>query len=80
MGWTMKREARHALIEAHQRNLDRYCRLRATQLTDLERQYIHRRIVKERTALEKLSRPPDPNRGAQKLAGIARPSAGTKRY
>jgi hypothetical protein len=50
----MTGEARDALIQAHQRNLDQFCRLLATELTDDERQSVHRRIVKERTELEKL--------------------------
>ena len=41
-------------VRARQQNLNRYCRLLATQLTDHERQYIHRRIAEERAALERL--------------------------
>jgi hypothetical protein len=29
----------------HRRNIERYCRLLATDLTDLERQYLHKRIA-----------------------------------
>ncbi len=43
-----------ARIRAHQANIRRYSRLLATQLTDLERQYIHRRIAEERRELEQL--------------------------
>ena len=54
----MNRETRNALIRAHQNNIDRYCRLLATQLTDVEREYVHKRIVEERQQLEKLLNPP----------------------
>ena len=33
----------------------RYCRLLATELTDLERQYLHKRIAEENAALDRLS-------------------------
>jgi hypothetical protein len=55
---TMDREARNALIRAHQNNINRYCRLLATNLTDVEREYVHRRIVEERQHLERLLTPP----------------------
>ena len=38
----------------HRNNIQRYCRLLATPLTDTERQYIHRRIAEENAALAKL--------------------------
>jgi hypothetical protein len=50
----MTRNAHHALIRARQQNINRYCRLLATELTDHERQYLHRRIVEERAELERL--------------------------
>ena len=40
-------------ILAHRRNLERYARLLATQLTDLEREYIHKRIAEEQAELER---------------------------
>jgi hypothetical protein len=46
--------ATSAAIEAHRKNLVRYCQLLATDLTDRERQFIHRRIAETRRALEKL--------------------------
>ena len=34
----------HAVqVRGHRRNIERYCRLLATDLTDLERQYLHKR-------------------------------------
>ena len=44
-----------ALIEAHRNNLKRYCRLLATDLTDLERDYIHRRIAETQQELDRLN-------------------------
>jgi len=43
-----------ARIRAHQGNMQRYCRLLATELTDTERQFIHSRIAEERAELERL--------------------------
>ena len=42
-------------ILGHQRNIQRYCRLLATDLTDIERQYLHKRITEEHAALDRLS-------------------------
>jgi hypothetical protein len=38
----------------HRQNIERYCRLLATELTDLERQYLHKRIAEEHAQLERL--------------------------
>ena len=43
-----------ALLEAHRKNLQRYCHLLATDLTELEREYIHRRIAETRLAMDRL--------------------------
>ena len=43
-----------ARIRAHQGNMQRYCRLLVTELTDTERQFIHNRIAEERAELERL--------------------------
>jgi hypothetical protein len=56
----MTRDARNALIRAHQNNIDRYCRLLATELTAQEREYVHKRITEERTAMDRLLILPDP--------------------
>ena len=48
-------EMQAAMIEAHEKNLHRYARLLATGLSELERQFIHRRIAEERLAIERLS-------------------------
>jgi hypothetical protein len=46
---------RAAKILSHERNIQRYCRLLATELTELERQYLHKRIAEERAELERWS-------------------------
>jgi beta-xylosidase len=52
---TMTIDMRAKKILGHQRNIQRYCRLLATHLTDLERQYLHKRIGEENAALDRLS-------------------------
>jgi hypothetical protein len=43
-----------ARVRGHRQNIERYCRLLATELTDLERQYLHKRIAEEHAQLERL--------------------------
>ena len=43
-----------AKILSHRRNIQRYARLLATELTELERQYLHKRIAEEQAELERL--------------------------
>ena len=50
------RDLRAAKILGHERDIQRYCRLLATELTVLERQYLHKRIAEERAELERWSR------------------------
>jgi hypothetical protein len=45
-----------AQVRGHRRNIERYCRLLATELTDLERQYLHKRIAEEHAQLEQLEK------------------------
>jgi hypothetical protein len=47
-------------IRAHKDNLDRYCRMLTTQLSELERQFLHRRIAEERLELDRLRAEADP--------------------
>jgi hypothetical protein len=42
------------ILRGHRANLDRYARLLATNLTELERQYIHQRIAEEHAAIARL--------------------------
>jgi hypothetical protein len=44
-----------ARIRAHHSNIDRYRMLLATNLSDLERQFIERRLVEEQQAAEELA-------------------------
>jgi hypothetical protein len=57
----MKIDFRTARMRTHRRNIQRYGRLLATELTDLERQYLHRRIAEEQAELEQLARKDDPS-------------------
>ena len=45
-----------ARLRAHRNNVHRYRRLLATQLTDLKRSYIERRLQEEQSAIEAISR------------------------
>jgi hypothetical protein len=47
------RDLRTAKILSHERNIQRYSRLLATELTELERQYLHKRIAEEHAELER---------------------------
>jgi hypothetical protein len=55
---TMMTDFRTAKILSHRRNIQRYGRLLATELTELERQYLHRRITEEHAALDRLQSEP----------------------
>jgi hypothetical protein len=52
----MTTDFRTAKILSHRRNIQRYGRLLATKLTDLERQYLHKRIAQEQAELERIER------------------------
>jgi hypothetical protein len=43
-------------VRGHRQNIERYCRLLATELTDLEQQYLHKRIAEEHAQLERLEK------------------------
>jgi hypothetical protein len=43
-------------VRRHRQNIERYGRLLATELTDLERQYLHKRIAEEYAQLERLEK------------------------
>jgi predicted Ser/Thr protein kinase len=45
-----------AQVQRHRQNVKRYCRLLATELTDLERQYLHKRIAEEYAQLQQLEK------------------------
>jgi hypothetical protein len=44
-----------ARLRNHRNNIDRYRRLLKTRLTELEHQYIEKRLSEEQSALEKLA-------------------------
>jgi hypothetical protein len=43
-----------AIADAYRKNLERYCQLLALDLTQTEREYIHRRIAETRLALDRI--------------------------
>ena len=43
-----------AQVRSHRRNIERYCRLLATELTDIERECLHKRIAEEHAQLKRL--------------------------
>ena len=57
-----------AQVRGRQRNIERYCRLLATELTDLERQYLHKRIAEEHAELGRL----EENQGKREAAMAAK--------
>lgn len=53
-----------ARLRAHDNNISRYRRLLKTNLSDLERQFLERRLREERSAVESLAHPaPTPPTG-----------------
>jgi hypothetical protein len=50
-------DLRNAKILSHRRNIQRYCRLLGTELTELERSYLHKRIAEEQAELERWMMP-----------------------
>lgn len=49
-------------VRAHQKNIDRYRRLLATHLSDLERSYVERRLSEEQTSMRGLLQETFPDR------------------
>jgi hypothetical protein len=45
-----------ALRAAHRANIDRYRRLLKTDLTDIERQFVRRRLAEEQEALRQIAK------------------------
>lgn len=44
-----------ALLRAHRNNISRYHRLLKTELTELERRFVERRLTEERSAMDKIA-------------------------
>ncbi|OKO83714.1 hypothetical protein [Bradyrhizobium sp. AS23.2] len=66
-----------ARIRAHRNNIHRYRRLLNTRLSDLERQFIERRLAEEQTALEALASKAFPVAFSLPKGSTAPASAGT---
>ena len=49
---------RTAKILSHRRNIQRHARLLVTELTEQERQYLHKRIAEDQAELERLQNEP----------------------
>jgi hypothetical protein len=68
-----------ALLRAHRNNIRRYNRLLKTNLTELERQFIEKRLSEERAAMENVAastfpisfKIPPPASGAGSWRGLA---------
>ena len=56
----MKIDYRTARMWTHRRNIQPYGHLLATELTDLERRYLHSQIAEEQAELERLAREGNP--------------------
>jgi hypothetical protein len=73
-------DARLARIAAHEANLKRYARLLTTELTDVERAFIHKRIAEEHLTLERLYSLPEemaaPHLAAAQFAPTDHPQSG----
>jgi hypothetical protein len=52
---TTMTDEKFALLRTHRNNISRYRRLLKTKLTELERQFIERRLSEERSAMERLA-------------------------
>ena len=50
---TTMHDMRTAKIRIHRRNIQRYSRLLATDITELERECLHKRIIEEQVELER---------------------------
>ncbi|MBR1238417.1 hypothetical protein [Bradyrhizobium sp. AUGA SZCCT0182] len=48
-------EEKFARLRTHRNNIDRYRRLLKTELTELERRFIERRLSEEQTAMDELA-------------------------
>jgi hypothetical protein len=48
-------DEKFALLRTHRNNIHRYRRVLDTELTELERRFIEKRLSEERSAMEKLS-------------------------
>ena len=63
-----------AQVRGHRQNIERYCRLLATELTDLERQYLHKRIAEEYAQLKRLQKSQAERQSDVVMVPVASPS------
>jgi hypothetical protein len=66
-------------VRRHRQNIERYCRLLATELTDLERQYVHKRIAEEYGQLQRPAANQWRGPAGQPNGPTARPLLGRRR-
>ncbi|WP_407184673.1 hypothetical protein [Bradyrhizobium centrosematis] len=68
-----------ARVRAHRNNVSRYRRLLKTRLSDLERQFIERRLAEEQAALEALAADAIPAAFTLPNASLVPTAAGAER-
>ncbi len=67
-------DEKFALLRTHRNNINRYRRMLRTELTELERRYIEKRLSEERSAMEAVAASTFPiNLGIPSPAGIRSP-------
>jgi hypothetical protein len=72
-------EEKFALLRTHRNNIDRYRRLLKTQLTELERRFIEKRLSEEQTAMDELAATAFPVSFKNPMPAIARTIASDRR-
>jgi len=72
-------EDKFALLRAHRNNIDRYRRLLRTQLTELERGFIQKRLSEEQAAMDELAALTFPVSFRDPMPAIARTAASNVR-
>ena len=65
-----------ARLRTHRNNIDRYRRLLKTELTELERRFIERRLSEEQTAMDELAASTFPVRFNHPIRASMAPPAG----
>ena len=81
----MKTDYLNAKILSHRANLQRYARLLATQLTELEREYLHKRIAEEHAEVTRMellreAKAAKPKREAPQSSSASRFTAGASGF
>jgi hypothetical protein len=55
VGITIMIDEKFARLRAHRNNVNRYHRLLSTELSELERQFVERRLSEEKSAIDSLA-------------------------